>query len=84
MGKKLRTTVLLVKIGVVFWISSAAAPSSCTQPLYPDTSDTLPRCELLQKFRYDKEIPSFWWGRTLKINSIYKNQTVTAEAWLRQ
>jgi hypothetical protein len=29
----------------------------------------LPRCELLQKCRYDQEIISHWWGRKLKINS---------------
>jgi hypothetical protein len=69
MGRKIRTTVLLVKIGVVCWIWIAASLLSCTLPLSPDTSDTLPRCELLHKFRYDQEIISFWWGRKLKINS---------------
>jgi hypothetical protein len=42
MSWKIRTTVLWVKIGVVFLISSDAAPSSCIQPLYADTSDILP------------------------------------------
>jgi hypothetical protein len=38
-----KNNCLVVKTGVVFGISSEAAPSSSTQPLSPDTSDTLPR-----------------------------------------
>jgi len=80
MSWKIRTTVLWVKIGVVFLISSDAAPSSCIQPLYADTSDILPRCELLHKLRYDQELISSWWGRKLKINS----RTENSERLIRQ
>jgi hypothetical protein len=31
--------------------------------------DLLPRCELLEKFRYEKEIETFWWDARVYIYS---------------
>ncbi len=37
--------------------------------LIRNSLDLLPRCELLEKFRYEKEIKTFWWDARFNINS---------------